>query len=84
MFEVFLKSPGIIFKKANGSTVRTPIKFNIKKSELQLYESLIRVSSITEFTIKEVEDTKEIKKKSPKRSLKKPKLGIGLNLKING
>ena len=85
MFEVFLKSPGIIFVKANGRVVRTPIKFKIEKSEKQLYESLIRVSPISEFTITEVENVKEAKKKKPpKLSLKKPKLNIGLNFKIKG
>jgi len=84
MFEVFLKSPGILFVKANGSMVRTPIKFKICKSEKQLYESLIRVSPIDDFTITEIKDVRVTKKKAPKLSLKKPKVDIGLNLKIKG
>jgi len=84
MYEVFLESPGILFVKANGKVIRTPIKFKIEKSEKQLYESLIRVSPITNSSITEIETVKEIKKKAPKLSLKKPKLGLGLNLKIKG
>lgn len=84
MFEVFLESPGILFVKANGSVVRTPIRFKIEESEKQLYESLIRVSPISKFTITEIENTKKIKKKAPKLSLKRPKTNIGLNLKIKG
>lgn len=84
MFEVFLKSPGILFVKANGSIIRTPIKFKIDKSEKQLYESLIRVSPVDDFTITEIENVKIAKKKAPKLSLKKPKVDIGINLKIKG
>jgi hypothetical protein len=87
MLEVFLKSPGIIFVKATGAIVRTPIKFKIKKSDRQLYESLIRVSSITDFEIKEISDSEDVKvktKKISKGTLKKPKLDIGLNFKIKG
>jgi len=86
MFEIFLKSPGILFTKANGSMVRTPIKFKIIESEKQLYESLIRVSPISDFEITRLDEIENIKvkKKAPKLSLKKPKLDIGLNLKIKG
>lgn len=84
MIEVYLKSPGILFFLANGRTVRTPIKFKIKKSERQLYESLIRVSPINDFTMTEIEDIEETKKKHRKLSLTKPKLDVGLNLKIKG
>jgi len=83
MLEVFLKSPGIIFIKAGGSVIRTPVKFFIKESERQLYESLIRVSSITDFEIKKVENVpKEEKKETQKLSITKPKLGVSMDLKI--
>jgi len=85
MFEIYLKSPGILFVMATGKIVRTPIKFKIKKSDKQLYESLIRVSPITDYTITEIDDIVEVpKKKSKKLSITKPKLDIGLNLKIKG
>lgn len=86
MYEVFLESPGILFVKANGNVVRTPIKFKIEESELQLYESLIRVSPISKFTITKIEKIEKIdtKKKVPKRSLKRPRTNIGLNFKIKG
>jgi hypothetical protein len=83
MLEVFLKSPGIPFRKPNGNVIRTPIKFNIDESERQLYESLIRVSSIQDFEIKKVEKPIEKKKtKVPKLSLRKPITEITLGLKI--
>lgn len=84
MFEIYLKSPGVLFVLATGKIVRTPIKFKIDKSEKQLYESLIRVSSVTDFAITEIDNIYEEKKKSRKLSLKKPRLDVGLNFKIKG
>ena len=61
MIEVYLKTPGVIFSKANGENVRSPIKFLIEDNEEQLYKNMLRVSSISDFEFNKT-DENQIKK----------------------
>lgn len=83
MLEIFLKDPGIIFRMASGKVVRTPIKFIINDNERALYESLIKVSPIQNFTIESTD--KQIPEKKIRKNLSKARRNIkkSLNLSIN-
>ena len=82
MLEVFLEDPGIIFEMASGRVVRTPIKFIIEKKERKLYESLIRVSPVQNFTITKTDKTKPIRKKNSRLMKGRPGKASDLNLSI--
>lgn len=83
MLEVYLKSPGIVFVKPNGKAIRTPIKFQIKEADLSLYQTMIKSSSVTDFSIEPVENKVEEKKSEvPPLSQTKPVSDLNLNLSI--
>lgn len=86
MLEVFLQDPGIVFVMASGRVVRTPVKFIIDEKERELYESLIRVSPIQNFTINETDKKKpeKIIKKKVSNIRKKPKQNIGISVNLQG
>lgn len=82
MLEVFLQDPGIPFRLDSGRIVRTPIKFVICEEEREMYESLIRASSIQHFTIEET-DKKKPEKKPNTRLFRRPKATSNLKLSVN-
>ena len=84
MIEVYLKTPGIVFSKLNGSNVRSPVKFLINNNEEQLYRNLLKVSSITDYEFNKTEERPK-SVKNQKLSMIKPRgSDINLNLKIQG
>ena len=83
MLEIFLEDPGIPFRLDSGRIVRTPVKFTIYDKEREMYESLIRVSSIQNFTIEKTDKMKPEKKKNSRLSRRKPKANSDLKLSIS-
>jgi len=83
MLEVYLKSPGIIFVKPNGKLIRTPIKFKIQEGELSLYNTMIKASSVTDYSIELVlNEATEIKPVVSPLSKTRPKNDLNLKLSI--
>ena len=78
---VHIKTPGHMFTKPNGETVRTPIKFEVNEKERKLCESLIRMRSYPDYEITEGELTIR-KTKVPKLSLIKSNASNQLSIKI--
>lgn len=85
LYEIFLKTPGIMFVRPDGKKVRSPSRFLVEEKEVGTIKTMLKASAIKDYEIKEtnLEFKPKVSKKN-KIGKVKPKLGIDLNLKING